>query len=156
MQGSNALRLTFVCPVEWMLDETLSPVGVRVKIENGVIFFKPAGAGVKTDVIELYRLNNAWQVHMPINHPMIERIIGQLERLGWCTEQPFFELHPAQRGWYGISLRPSDQKPADRPHVQVEMVQKRHIEFNNPAPKSPLRRDPVTVEEVARVLCISL
>jgi hypothetical protein len=150
MQEATGLQLTFVSPSEWMLDETLTPVGVRMKIENGVIFFKPAGAGVTVDVIELHLQNAAWRTELSINHPMIERLTGQLERLGWSGHQPFFELHPAQRGWHGISLRPSRQKPVDRPYVRVRQITAK------PAPAPKLHQGPITMEDVARVLCIPL
>lgn len=119
--------------------------GVRVKIENGVVFFKPAMVGA-VDVIPVERSEQRWRAVIPADHPMKNRLFSQLERLGWSLRHPFFELHPAQRGWHGISLGPLRHRPTDRPWVQVKPI-------IPPVIVEPvLFRGPVTAEDVARIV----
>ena len=80
---------------------------------------------------------------------MTDRLFAQVERLGWSVRHPFFELHPAQRGWHGISLGPLRQKPIDRPWVRVKQSKPVVV-----APEPVLYHGPITAEDVARILKI--
>lgn len=108
------LHFDFVCP-EWNVVNN-AEAAVRVKIENGIVFFKPRWGPVteldrsderrNLDLITIHRVRMGFEFTASLGrgHPLTTRLLAVLERMGWTRQKPYFELQTAQRGWLAITL----------------------------------------------------
>lgn len=104
-----SLHFRFVLPRQSLLEV---PSYIRVKVENGVVFFKPGLKGTTTDSMTIKQwYPSLYKTKMESSHVLFRRLMILLERLGWTMETPYLTLHIAQRGWYAVTLTPTARAP---------------------------------------------
>lgn len=93
--------------------ETSKTAGIRLKIENGVVFIKPAGPKAidRVDLIfdkpywhgEILISDRLQEKSKPVSRGFADRILSQLSGLGFNGCPQHFVLSEAHYGWYAIS-----------------------------------------------------
>ncbi len=100
--------------------DPIKTAGIRFKIENGVVFLKPANAKAP-DRIELRFHEPYWHGELDetktcLNKGFADRVLNQLQQLGFHGWGPqHFVLNEVHHGWYAISLKATLNPPANMP-----------------------------------------
>lgn len=118
-------RLTFnTAAARQLFDE--STKGIRLRIEHGVVGFRPSASLRGTDVIALERRPRRGVYVDIISGQESKKLMGRLFRAGLTEEEPYFSLEPQTRGWFGID-HVADQPDPRHPMMTVS-------EFEQPPP----------------------
>lgn len=95
-------RLTFnPAAMRQLFDE--STKGVRLRIEHGVVGFRPSASVRGADVILLERRHRRGVDVDIVSGQDAKKLMTRLFRAGLTEDQPYFSLEPQARGWFGIA-----------------------------------------------------
>lgn len=94
-------RLTFnPAAMRQLFDE--STKGVRLRIEHGVVGFRPSATLRGADVVAIERRPRRGAYMDIISGQDSKKLMTRLFRAGLTEEQPYFSLEPQARGWFVV------------------------------------------------------
>ena len=111
-------RLTFnaVATRAFFTDRTK---GVRLRIESGVVAFRPVVARRGEDILALERRPRGVIAEVA-RDPLTRRLMRRLFKAGLSESQPYFKLEESTpRGWFSLNHHPADLPPQRQPLMVV-------------------------------------
>jgi len=123
--------------------------GVRLRIEAGVVAFRPVIARRGVDILTIERRTRGVVADVP-RDALTRRLMTRLFKAGLSDDQPYFTLQPSTpRGWFSLDHHPAEQPPQrlplmvvtefDPPPIAIDMGLWRRLQraLAGPKPVSP-------------------